>query len=862
MRQPRRAPRHRRRRGTDGPRWSKRRRSSRCAPTPTAIAPDTTNGIWQDNQQFFHRGTSGQWRSLLDDAALARYFAARRGARARRHRAAGCTDERRSSRRRPRPPLRFAGGLVAPVLAPVVTRPGRRRRPPGPDPTLHPVGGPSTERGPNQLALLRHWGLRPSARVLEIGCGVGRLAYELAPYLDGGTYTGFDISPKAIDWLNEHYAPRLPNFRFDLVDARNVRYRPQGGDAETLRFPVCRQPVRRRCAFAVFMHMQLPEIRRYCERSRAVLAPDGFAAVTFRSVTDGRSAAADTRPRVGTRSARGSGRSSPRRPDARSRTTTRSCDRRSPRRGWSSRARTTGRWHKQPVDARHADLRCRRVHRAARPCARMSLVSRTARSRSPGRPDPARPLLFTPHPAHGGIDLEVRAPVDARAPADAARRALLRPGRRGSPRVRAGRGAPRRRVLRRALRRRLVRQRHSRCCASRWRGRCRRRATFGRGPGRSRSSCSRACASPRRSSNACPGSRTCRRSTCPGTPRDATDVDAGCARRGEGQPRAARVRRHRAVRHVDGVAHGAVGLRDPEVRRRERLARHDRRRPAVGRVPRRCSPSQRSRSPVVRARVRAAANAGRELRRRAARRAGRRQAARRDPPVPPPARRAGDPVARRERCRGAVLGLVADRRPSGRRRVRARRRRRDPARPAHRAQRRGTRHPQPAQPDRRSGRHAPGTARRLRRLELFAFDRERGLRAQRTIEIVRVDPRRSQPGCRRRSRTGSGSCSAVSPGRATAGVETPAVVSFASAQSVAGGALPPDSSLGSATVAEVEVLQRGDRVGELARGGLRRVGSGSRRRRRRGSRSRVAARGVLASRSQVARSISSSASDV
>jgi len=39
------------------------------------VAPDTTNGIWQDNQQFFHRGTSGQWRSLLDDAGLERYFA-------------------------------------------------------------------------------------------------------------------------------------------------------------------------------------------------------------------------------------------------------------------------------------------------------------------------------------------------------------------------------------------------------------------------------------------------------------------------------------------------------------------------------------------------------------------------------------------------------------------------------------------------------------------------------------------------------------------------------------------------------------------------------------------------------------------
>jgi hypothetical protein len=39
------------------------------------VAPDTTHAIWQDNQQFFHRGTSGQWRTLLDDAGLERYFA-------------------------------------------------------------------------------------------------------------------------------------------------------------------------------------------------------------------------------------------------------------------------------------------------------------------------------------------------------------------------------------------------------------------------------------------------------------------------------------------------------------------------------------------------------------------------------------------------------------------------------------------------------------------------------------------------------------------------------------------------------------------------------------------------------------------
>jgi hypothetical protein len=38
-------------------------------------APDAQDGVWRDNQRFFHRGTSGQWRDLLDDDDLERYRA-------------------------------------------------------------------------------------------------------------------------------------------------------------------------------------------------------------------------------------------------------------------------------------------------------------------------------------------------------------------------------------------------------------------------------------------------------------------------------------------------------------------------------------------------------------------------------------------------------------------------------------------------------------------------------------------------------------------------------------------------------------------------------------------------------------------
>ena len=40
-----------------------------------AFVPDVANRIWQSNTDFFHRGTSGQWRDLLDEEDLRRYHA-------------------------------------------------------------------------------------------------------------------------------------------------------------------------------------------------------------------------------------------------------------------------------------------------------------------------------------------------------------------------------------------------------------------------------------------------------------------------------------------------------------------------------------------------------------------------------------------------------------------------------------------------------------------------------------------------------------------------------------------------------------------------------------------------------------------
>jgi SAM-dependent methyltransferase len=160
---------------------------------------------------------------------------------------------------------------------------------PRPDANLHDVG-PDTEtfgRAKRQLQLLEYWGFNADSDLVEIGCGVGRLAYELAPYFDKGTYSGFDIGEKPVKWLNKNYAKVLPNFRFDLIDVKNARYRPKKGkSAENVKFPYGDDQFDFACSFAVFMHMRLPEIANYFAEVARVLRPGGRGILTMTAITE------------------------------------------------------------------------------------------------------------------------------------------------------------------------------------------------------------------------------------------------------------------------------------------------------------------------------------------------------------------------------------------------------------------------------------------------------------------------------------------------------------------------------------------------------------------------------------------------
>jgi SAM-dependent methyltransferase len=154
------------------------------------------------------------------------------------------------------------------------------------DPSVHTVGkNHSGDVGRNQLALLRHSGLRPQSHMLEIGCGVGRLVYELAGFMDDGSYVGFDISPNAIAWLNEHYAPVLPNYQFDLLDVHNSRYHRDGNQlAAQIRWPYDDNRFDFACAFSVFTHMRAPDVANYLGELGRVLASGSTGVITCHAV--------------------------------------------------------------------------------------------------------------------------------------------------------------------------------------------------------------------------------------------------------------------------------------------------------------------------------------------------------------------------------------------------------------------------------------------------------------------------------------------------------------------------------------------------------------------------------------------------
>jgi SAM-dependent methyltransferase len=159
---------------------------------------------------------------------------------------------------------------------------------------VHNVGDGDFMAVGAQLArhLTDYAGLKPGDRVLDIGCGNGRVAEQLSPLLagGGGSYIGFDLSLAGIRACRRRFAGQA-HMAFEHLDVWNGEYNETGKLAEIdVAFPTPDASIDLAFATSVFTHMRIGGMRRYLAEAARVLKPGGRLAFTAFALTPERQA--------------------------------------------------------------------------------------------------------------------------------------------------------------------------------------------------------------------------------------------------------------------------------------------------------------------------------------------------------------------------------------------------------------------------------------------------------------------------------------------------------------------------------------------------------------------------------------------
>lgn len=126
------------------------------------------------------------------------------------------------------------------------------------------VGGQSEAIGILELSTLRTLGLKPEHDVIDVGCGSGRLAVRLSPYLTG-KYVGTDILPELTAYAQR--ICRREDWEFHTTAGFGIPAPDASADLV--------------CFFSVFTHLLHEDIYKYLVEAKRVLRPGGQVVFSY-----------------------------------------------------------------------------------------------------------------------------------------------------------------------------------------------------------------------------------------------------------------------------------------------------------------------------------------------------------------------------------------------------------------------------------------------------------------------------------------------------------------------------------------------------------------------------------------------------
>lgn len=128
--------------------------------------------------------------------------------------------------------------------------------------------------------------LTPRGRILDIGCGCGRLAVAFARDAElraqEVSYVGMDVDRRCVAWCTNHLTTLNPRFTFLHADLRNRTYNPRGKvETRDYRFPFAAGAFDLILLTSVFTHLLEAELCHYLDEAARLLTPQGRIYASF-----------------------------------------------------------------------------------------------------------------------------------------------------------------------------------------------------------------------------------------------------------------------------------------------------------------------------------------------------------------------------------------------------------------------------------------------------------------------------------------------------------------------------------------------------------------------------------------------------